>query len=183
MYDNPINRKLSSYLSAQKELLDLFNNGLLNMEKLCLEGNVTISDVISDLDANLLINTSTNIFPNHVVVLYQERKLFFKATAPVICAFSGGVIKTGSLYYAYRPMLYDFDDKQTYILKKTIKCEPDYVGNLPTNVVAFEQLNERMKNAYVDKDEEAYNLSCNLGQDGFEFIKLKKGVRNGSQNK
>lgn len=71
-------------------------------------------------------------------------------------------------------MFYDVDDASTYVLKDTIKCEVSYADYLPTNILEFESLNQRLRKAYSNGDEYAYNLSCNLRKDELRLLKLKK---------
>lgn len=172
--ENALNQKFSSYLTTQKQLLDLFYCGELSKVKLLEDGDVTINEVMTELEENLLANTSVDLFPNHVVLLYQEKKMLLRAKTPVICHFSGSVLKAGSRYFSYRPMFYDVDDASTYVLKDTIKCEVSYAGYLPTNILEFEALNQRLRKAYSNGDEYAYNLSCNLRKDELRLLKLKK---------
>lgn len=115
--------------------------------------------------------TSNCFFPNHVVAFYPNIKEYV-AFRDILCHVCGGVIKAGSRYYAYRPMIRDVDTKRVYVLKKTMKVEIGYLELLPLSICEFEDMDMRIRNAYIDNDEKFSGILANYGE--LELLELRR---------
>lgn len=83
-------------------------------------------------------------FPNQLIKFYPSKKENH-AKNPLTCDFSGSIIKKGSLYVNYRPLLINISTNEKYVLKKTIKVELGYSQDLPENIQELEELYENMR--------------------------------------
>ena len=102
-------------------------------------------------------NLSTYYFPGDLTAFYSnimERH----TTQDIVCSISGSVIKKGSLYIAYRPLIENLRTRQAFVLKKTIKCESIYGNFLPQNIMELEDLNQKVCNHEIEAGIEYDNL-------------------------
>lgn len=83
-------------------------------------------------------------FPNQLIKFYPSKKENH-AKNSLTCDFSGSIIKKGSLYISYRPLLINISTSEKYVLKRTIKVESGYCYDLPENIQELENLYENMK--------------------------------------
>lgn len=118
-------------------------------------------------------NNNSNIFPNYNIYFYPRIKMQ-KSKIKRICHFSGGIIKPGSYYYEYRPLIWNKTSKETYVLGKTITCELNYGDLLPKTITEFEQMSDKIENAFDNNDDEWYNFNCNYGNNELSLVKLRK---------
>jgi len=106
---------------------------------------ISISSLLDKLEKEIENMTSFYTFPNQRVSFYptfRERK----STKHITCAFSNSVIKKGSLYCNYRPLLDVIDSKRTFVLDKSLKVEIGYLSELPTTIHEFDDFSEKVEN-------------------------------------
>lgn len=117
-------------------------------------------------------NLSTYYFPGDLTAFYfnaVERH----STDNIICHFSGSIIKKGTLYISYRPLIENLKTGQAFVLKRTIKCEIGYLSYLPNNIMELEYMNYKiMDHENVDKIE--YNNLYNYQNGELMLQKLNK---------
>ena len=70
-------------------------------------------------------NRSNYFFPNDLIAFYPNISEQ-RSRKEIICDFSGARISKGQLYISYRPLIENLDKKETYVLKRTIKCDTFY---------------------------------------------------------
>ena len=106
-------------------------------EECLIEDNKTKDEIKKSLE---IFNISQAYFPNDVVYFYNEFREM-KANNPIICDISGSIIKRGTLYCYYNPLI---KNKRTgmYKLKRPIKIETSYEEYLPRDMFSFEELDE-----------------------------------------
>lgn len=129
------------YDEKVKELVDTpFSRRVLHSYSDC-----SISELESILYGEYLEKTSFYHFPEKQVYFYptvREYQSDFNTT----CGFSGSIIKKGSLYYCYRPLLDVVDLGKTYVLQKTLKLETAYFSDLPTTISEFDIFTQKVEN-------------------------------------
>ena len=117
---------------------------------------------------------STIFFPGDITFFYPRIREQ-RAQKQITCDFSAGIIKPGSLYVNYRPMIYNMTTQEAFVLKRTIKVESAYIYNLPSSTKELEALDMRLK--IEDYDDNSGILYSHLSQClGGEIIlqKLKR---------
>lgn len=139
--------------------------------------NCSILDLESILRSAYFEHTSFYNFPNKQVYFYptvREQKCECDTT----CAFSGGKIQRGCLYYCYRPLLDVVDSGRTYVLSKTLKLETMYFSDLPTTIQEFDVFTQKVEN-YWNYQNEHLDYEClNYYFGGtVRLLELKKGRR------
>lgn len=116
-------------------------------------------------------NRSNYFFPNDFIAFYPNISEQ-KCRKEIICDFSGARISKGQLYISYRPLIENLDRKETYVLKRTIKCDTFYGDILPKNMFELERLNELVLNHnIIDTD---FNIEQFRYKGEIELLKLKK---------
>lgn len=80
---------------------------------------------------------SREFFPGDIVIVYPKIKEC-RATKDITCDFSCSVIKAGSIYINYRPLIENISKSTSYVLKRTIKVEKGYT--LPKTISELEDL-------------------------------------------
>jgi len=139
--------------------------------------NCSIASLESILEMKYFEHTSFYHFPNKQVYFYptiKERQCEFGTT----CAFSGGRIQRGSIYYCYRPLLDVVDLGRTFVLSKTLKLEASYFYYLPTTIQEFDIFTQKVEN-YCDYQNEPLDyeqLNYYFGG-AVRLLELKKGRR------
>ena len=78
-------------------------------------------------------------FPGDITMLYPRIKEQ-KARKYTTCDFSSGIIRPGSLYVSYRPLIYNLTTGETFVLSRTIKVEVGYSDDLPKTILELESL-------------------------------------------
>jgi hypothetical protein len=106
------------------------------------ESIINIYNKIRDLE---LKYTSDILFPGDLVSLHGGIKEV-KALKERTCDFSGGIIRKGSFYINYRPLIENISKNTSYVLNKTINVESGYYYDLPETIVELESLYLKMKN-------------------------------------
>lgn len=114
--------------------------------------NCSISQLISILNTEFLEHTSFYNFPGKQVWFYPTVREY-KSEFDTTCAFSGGVIRKGSLYCCYRPLLEVVNSNRTYVLSKALKTEMAYFSDLPTTMMEFDIFTQKIEN-YQDYQNE-----------------------------
>lgn len=119
-------------------------------------------------------NTSNYYFPGNLVAFYSYVREY-SSRDNITCDISTNIIKKGQLYIGYRPLIENMETGETFVLKKTIKCEPIYHDLLPTNISEFENLNEQIMNYEYYQNKEIYLDHLHYSQGGYlKLVKLKK---------
>lgn len=116
-------------------------------------------------------NRSNYFFPNDFTAFYPNISEQ-KCRKEIICDFSGARISKGQLYISYRPLIENLDRKETYVLKRTIKCDTFYWDILPKNIYELERLNELVLNHNIIDTE--FNIEEFRYKGEIELLKLKK---------
>lgn len=115
------------------------------------------------LEQYYLENLSKYFFPGSLTAFYPKIDEHH-TTRDIICDMSESIIKKGSLYVCYRPLIENLETNEVFVLKRTIKCESSYLSLLPNNIFEFEELNERIKNyAYYTQNEDYSRLHYQQG--------------------
>lgn len=117
-------------------------------------------------------------FPGEVALFYPRIKEQ-RAKDFITCDFSAGIIKPGSIYLNYRPLIYNITSGETYVLQRTLKVEAGYSYELPTSIVELEALDSKLRiYGYADKSGIEYShLSQRLGGE-ISLQKLKRRGKN-----
>ena len=113
---------------------------------------------------------SNDFFPGQKIMVYPRTKEQ-RAKKIITCDFSGGIIYPGSLYLSFRPLLKNIENKDTYVLKRTLKVEQGYYYDLPTNIQEFETLAQKVRLEQEEGQISYSHLSQRIGG-VFEFQKL-----------
>lgn len=171
-------------LSLKKEVLVLYTEEIKKLEQdpigyLFIDPNKSIEEIYFDIEQYIESFRSKYLFDNDRVRFYPSIKEVI-ANKDTICHFSGGIIRKGSLYLNYRPLLQNMDTNKKYVLKKTIKVEIGYRDLLPTTLKEFEEFIYNLDNAYsLNKDNELdyYSINCNLGSWSLLELKNKKKTK------
>lgn len=117
---------------------------------------------------------SNFFFPGCLVALYPYIRESH-SRKEITCDISTNIIKKGQLYINYRPLLENVETGDSFILKKTIKCEPIYQDLLSTNMFEFENLDEQIMNYKYYRDSEISLDHLHYSQGGsLNLVKLKK---------
>ena len=164
--------------SLKKEILILYNEDIKKLEKdhigkWFVGPNKSIEEILFEIEQYTESITSEYLFDNNIIKFYPNIKEA-KASKPIVCHFSGGIIKKGSLYCCYRPFLHNIDTNQKFVLKKTIKVEEGYKDYLPVSIKDFERFIYNLDNAYTldsNNDLDFYSINCNLGD--WSLLELK----------
>lgn len=168
-------------LNLKKEILSKYKSALSYLSssdaKYYIRPDKSVNDIYNDIltdDYNASINnSSSSLFPNDTIEFYP-RILYQKSKKDRVCHYSGAIIKEGSYYINYRPMIHNLSTKETFVLDKSITCEPCYEEKLPMNLLEFELMISRIENAYEYDDELWYNFNCNYGNNTLSLKKLRK---------
>jgi len=150
-----------------KQLNEVLNNDFSNLDLY-----ITFEMIYEEYEKFKENNTSHLFFYNHLAILYPRIHLY-KATKPVICSFSGEVIKPNSEYIYYRPLLEDITSHKTYVVTPTIKSSIYYEEYLPKNILELEEFHRKLLNSCNDEIN-YYDVSCNMKTDGFRLQLLRK---------
>ena len=84
-------------------------------EECLTEDNKSKDEVKKGLE---LFNMSKTYFPNDVVYFYNESREM-KASSPITCDISGSIIKKGTLYCYYNPLIQNKRTGMRYKLKRS----------------------------------------------------------------
>lgn len=114
--------------------------------------NCSIVNLQYLLDSECLECTSFYNFPNQQVYFYPTVREC-QSKSDIACAFSGGKIKKGSVYYCYRPLLDVVDSGKRYVLRKTLKLETMYFSDLPTTIQEFDDFAIKVENYWLYPNE------------------------------
>lgn len=107
-------------------------------EEFLIEDNKSKDEVKKSLE---LFNMSQTYFPNDVVYFYNESREM-KASSPITCDISGSIIRKGTLYCYYNPLIQNKRTGTRYKLTRPIKIETSYEEYLPRDMFSFEELDE-----------------------------------------
>ena len=107
-------------------------------EECLIEDNKSKDEVKKGLE---LFNMSKTYFPNDVVYFYNESREM-KASSPITCDISGSIIRKGTLYCYYNPLIQNKRTGIRYKLTRPIKIETSYEEYLPRDMFSFEELDE-----------------------------------------
>ena len=107
-------------------------------EECLIEDNKSKDEVKKGLE---LFNMSKTYFPNDVVYFYNESREM-KASSPITCDISGSIIRKGTLYCYYNPLIQNKRTGTRYKLTRPIKIETSYEEYLPRDMFSFEELDE-----------------------------------------
>lgn len=150
MYDLSLSEILESnssqlYKDYVDELEKLKNNRITKQIVEEMYG-ASINQIYEAILLKEVINISndSDFFPGDLVLLHESIREYHTKTN-ITCNFSSAPIKKGELYLNYRPILEDLTSKKVYVLKRSIKVEASYYDLLPTNIMALEELNNKMK--------------------------------------
>lgn len=146
-----------------KELENFKTNRIARQitEKLFGESIETIAKtIIEEEEKN--ISMDMDFFIGDLVLLHESIKEHHTKTG-IICDFSANLIKRGSLYLSYRPMLENLITKKVYVLKRSIKVEPGYFDMLPKDIKELEKLNYKMKLQLVEDHIDYSHLNSVMG--------------------
>ncbi|MBR3146090.1 MAG: hypothetical protein IKF47_02375 [Bacilli bacterium] len=137
----------------------------------------SIADIVETIEETKMENRSESFFPGADIMVYPGIREAH-AEKEYTCDFSGATISKGSLYVNYRPMLKNINNGNAYVLKRTIRIEPAYAYDLPTNISELEAFNDKILNyAYFDNEGIQYDyLFSQTG--GLQFKKLSRRKKN-----
>lgn len=107
-------------------------------EECLIEENKSKAEVKKNLE---LFNMSQTYFPNDVVYFYNGSREM-KASSPITCDISGSIIRKGTLYCYYNPLIQNKRTGIRYKLTRPIKIETSYEEYLPGDMFSFEELDE-----------------------------------------
>ncbi len=107
-------------------------------EECLIEENKHKDEVKKGLE---LFNVSQTYFPNDVVYFYNESREM-KASSPITCDINGSIIRKGTLYCYYNPLIQNKRTGIRYKLTRPIKIETSYEEYLPRDMFSFEELDE-----------------------------------------
>lgn len=126
------------------------------------------------LDYYYLQNTSRYYFPNSLIAFYPCI-LEYHSRKEITCDLSSNIISKGQLYINYRPLIENISSGNTYVLKRSIKCETSYIDELPTNIFELEALNDKLMNynCYQNGDIHLDHLHYSQGGE-LKLLRLKK---------
>lgn len=163
--------KIDIGLTYYNQILAVLNNE----ESSILNIPITFEDVYVEYEQLINKNTSHQLFPEHLIILYPNIKTY-KASKPITCSFSGEIINSGSEYIYYRPLIQDLTTNSVYIITPTIKTTSSYQQYLPKNIQELEEFHNNLTNSYQNNnsDIDFYDVSCNMKCDGFKTLKLKR---------
>lgn len=116
--------------------------------------------------------TSEIFFSGDLIEMYPYIKEQ-KAKKPITCDFSGGIIRTGSIYISTRPLLQNLNNGKSYVLKRTIKVENGYWSELPTTIQELEDLYIRAETGRDDGRGIEYSHFLNAMGGTINFQELK----------
>lgn len=162
-----------------KSLYDEYNQQIANLgidrisKRIVLDmyGDPII-DIYKKVESSYQENTSNEIFPNDLVLLHggiRENK----TKIPIRCDFSGTIIRKGTLYINYRPLIENLTTGNSYVLSKTIKVREEYIDCLPNNIQDLEILQINMM---LEKSDEMINYEYlhRKFDGGFVLRKLRR---------
>ena len=107
-------------------------------EECLIEENKSKEAVKKSLE---LFNMSQTYFPNDVVYFYNGYREM-KASNPITCDISGSIIRKGTLYCYYNPLIQNKRTGIRYKLTRPIKIETSYEEYLPRDMFSLEELDE-----------------------------------------
>lgn len=99
----------------------------------------SINDIWQKVYEQESLMTSSSFFSGDIVILYPNIREYHSKSY-ITCDFSGAIIKPGSLYINYRPLIENLTTNNIYVLKRTIKVESGYFYDLPTTIQELETL-------------------------------------------
>jgi len=118
------------------------------------------------------------LFPNQKMLVYAPLREVV-AKKEYTCSFSASIIRVGTIYVPYRPMVKNIDTKETYVLKDTLRVDPYYYTDLPTSIGELDQLSIKILTQPEDGMGIDYSHLCNEVGGSFSFVKLKERKFNG----
>lgn len=132
----------------EQEIANLKRNKLAKdiIEKEYGSSILQLMDQIEEEERQLI---SELFFSGEMMEMYPNIKEQ-RAKKPITCDFSGGIIKPGSFYASFRPLLKNINNGRTYVLKRTIKVESGYESDLPTTIQELENFFLRAENEPED---------------------------------
>lgn len=142
-------------------------------EKLNFLYGESLNTIYQIYEKAIIEHTSIILFPGHIVNFYDKTKMH--RSKNVLFDDLGNYLGLGSLYYTYRPMLWDETTNDTYILKRSIRVEEGSGYLLPDNLHDFEQLGI---NLFYQKD--LKDLQFHYDQ-GLTLMKLNKKRKQGNK--
>lgn len=104
-----------------------------------IDTRLSIYEMLENCENCINVNKSDYLFTGDTVKFYPSKKTL-KASKPTLCSFSGSIIKPGSEYIFYRPLLHNLTDNKKYVLSKTMKVETTYSDLLPDTLEEFENM-------------------------------------------
>ena len=168
-------KKYNRLLTIDNTYVSYLNglNQILNELELDTRIYINLHNVVESISKILLNNTSYDFFSGDVIAFYPSIKEL-RASNFVTCCMSGSIIKPGSYYCYYRPILENLDTNVVYALQNTIKCETSYYDYLPQNIIQFEDFNRKLSDFYCNNEIDFYNINTLLGVDSLGLKNLKK---------
>lgn len=98
-----------------------------------------------------LNNQSTYLFPGDIVLVYPMIHEYH-SKKDIICDVSGALIRKGSLYCHYKPLLENLSTGEIYVLKTPLKSEVGEIDFFPTDIQGLDTLERNLN--YPDCVEE-----------------------------
>lgn len=154
------------------ELLKLYRETVVGLQNEFVSENLISND--NDWSINELLeihnnfiyqNTSAAILPGECVKLYLG--LYeYRASREIVCDFTGAIIKKGSYYNYYHPLIYSFSSKVSYALKRPWKVENGLQHLLPANIAELDSVYLKLINSYdnpLDEEIDWYDASRRIG--------------------
>jgi hypothetical protein len=153
-------------LSVKSRLcIEQINKLLKNKtSKIIKYNNNSILEIENMIQEEMYANTSMYLFPGDIVLFYPLIREY-KATSNITCDISGSIIRSGTYYASYRPLIDDITTREHYVLDKSIKTEISYTHLLPKNILEFEEWIRKVEQSYsyssIDDEIDFYSFSAN----------------------
>lgn len=123
---------------------------------------------ISKIEENCFYNLEKHCDDDGNIMAFYPVIREVRSSINRICHFSGAIIRKGSIYIYYRPLLENVITHSTYVLQKPICTEVAYEQDLPKNYMEFCYMDKQLQNGL-----DYYDFSVNYGNDSLKLQKLK----------
>lgn len=162
---------INLYDEYNKQIADLSTDRLSRKITTDMYGE-SIKAIFFEIEKSYSNNTSRVFLSNDLVLLHGgiiERR----SKEQLECDFSGIIIRKGSLYVNYRPLIEDLTTGYCYVLSKTIKVREEYIDYLPNNIEDLEILQTNMM---IEKEDNVINYEYlnRKFNGGFTLRKLRR---------
>ncbi len=145
----------------KKEILRLLKEALKSVPKEYIDVKKSVNEIYGELMEDELAEQEiySEIFcPGHLVTLHGGVKASV-STKERHCAFCGERIYKGTPILTFRPLLYDHDAKQAYVLDTRI-LRQDCEHYLPQTIRELERMDYYVEHWSSITDEEAFPNNC-----------------------